>query len=142
MPKETINPDGDGFIVQVGWQHGGSMQVGIEGKAETLLRQLYGDDESLARIGDAAARLIQEVWQTQGGVALGSKVLDLIDHNRSAVTISATSVGPEPPETPTQVMLYASPAYRSVWSHLDRQGCNHLIRILRRARDATFGRDE
>lgn len=30
----------------------------------------------------------------------------------------------------------------SVWSHLDRRGCNDLIRHLRRARDAAFGVDQ
>ena len=29
-----------------------------------------------------------------------------------------------------------------LWSTLDRKGCNDLIRVLRRARDASFGRDE
>jgi len=29
-----------------------------------------------------------------------------------------------------------------LWADLDRQGCNDLIRILRRARDSAFGRDE
>lgn len=28
-----------------------------------------------------------------------------------------------------------------LWGHLDRDGANRLIRILRRARDATFGAD-
>jgi hypothetical protein len=29
-----------------------------------------------------------------------------------------------------------------LWSTLDRAGCNRLIRTLRKARDAAFGRDE
>ena len=29
-----------------------------------------------------------------------------------------------------------------LWSSLNRTGCNDLIRVLRRARDAAFGRDE
>ena len=29
-----------------------------------------------------------------------------------------------------------------LWSSLNRQGCNDLIRVLRRARDQAFGRDE
>ncbi len=29
-----------------------------------------------------------------------------------------------------------------LWSSLDRTGCNDLIRVLRRARDQAFGRDE
>jgi len=33
-------------------------------------------------------------------------------------------------------------AEEGLWADLDRQGCNDLIRILRRARDSAFGRDE
>lgn len=29
-----------------------------------------------------------------------------------------------------------------LWTDLDRKGCNDLIRVLRRARDSAFGRDE
>lgn len=29
-----------------------------------------------------------------------------------------------------------------LWTDLDRRGCNDLIRVLRRARDSAFGRDE
>lgn len=29
-----------------------------------------------------------------------------------------------------------------VWGTLDREGCNRMIRALRRARDQAFGRDE
>lgn len=32
--------------------------------------------------------------------------------------------------------------YAGVWSDLDRQGCNRLIKLLRHARDAAFGKDE
>jgi hypothetical protein len=45
------------------------------------------------------------------------------------------------PERPKQV-LEGYPAFRGVWGSLDRAGCNKLIRVLRRARDQAFGRDE
>lgn len=32
--------------------------------------------------------------------------------------------------------------YRGLFGTLDRNGVNHLIRVLRRARDQAFGRDE
>lgn len=32
--------------------------------------------------------------------------------------------------------------YAGLWSDLDRQGCNRLIKLLRHARDAAFGKDE
>ncbi len=34
------------------------------------------------------------------------------------------------------------PSYDSLWVTMTRQGINDLIRHLRRARDAAFGRDE
>lgn len=33
-------------------------------------------------------------------------------------------------------------AFTGLWATLDREGCNRLIRVLRRARDQAFGRDE
>ena len=43
-----------------------------------------------------------------------------------------------------QVSVHESPvsAEGGLCSSLDRQTCNALIRVLRRARDAAFGRDE
>lgn len=32
--------------------------------------------------------------------------------------------------------------FDSVWTSLDRQGCNDLIRLLRKARDSAFGSDQ
>jgi hypothetical protein len=32
--------------------------------------------------------------------------------------------------------------FTGLWGTLDRDGCNRLIRVLRRARDQTFGRDK
>jgi len=56
---------------------------------------------------------VQVGWQREGGVQVGVEPL---------VGNVATDAG--------------------LWSDLDRQGCNDLIRILRRARDSAFGRDE
>lgn len=35
-----------------------------------------------------------------------------------------------------------TPQFKSVWSNVDRQDINELIKFLRKARDAAFGRDE
>lgn len=71
MPRETIGrvTEGERYNVKVGWDHMGSVQVGV--------------DETPAVVGETGA-----------------------------------------------------------WVTLDRHGCNDLIRILRRARDAAFGRNE
>lgn len=73
MPRETIRSVDEEFLLKVGWDHLGSVQVGIA---------------------------------APGTLKLGDQHFD------------------------------------SLWSTLDRQGCNDLIRLLRRARDAAFGRDE
>ena len=36
----------------------------------------------------------------------------------------------------------SGPSYTGVWSTLNREGVNRLIRVLRRARDQAYGRDE
>lgn len=33
-------------------------------------------------------------------------------------------------------------AFTGLWGTLDRDGCNRLIKVVRQARDAAFGRDE
>lgn len=33
-------------------------------------------------------------------------------------------------------------AFTGLWGTLTREGCNQMIRVLRRARDQAFGRDE
>lgn len=35
----------------------------------------------------------------------------------------------------------AEPAAAALWMDLDRQRMNHLIRVLRRARDSAYGKD-
>lgn len=57
---------------------------------------------------------IEVGWSTAGGVQVG-------------LIASITIQGEE---------------FDSLWSHLDRRGCNDLIRHLRRARDAAFGADQ
>jgi hypothetical protein len=117
MPRELINPDGAGYVVRVGWDHVGSVQVGVEAEGErSLFWALLGHEpDALRTLGE----------QVRKGAALDyeddeSRARALLD------TLDTVSGG----------------GYRGVWSHLDRWGCNRLISVVRRARDAAFGRDE
>lgn len=44
--------------------------------------------------------------------------------------------------TPLPEGVTVAPTYDGLWVTMTRQGINDLIRHLRRARDAAFGRDE
>jgi hypothetical protein len=58
------------------------------------------------------------------------------------VTVDGSSL-PELVERFTQQEgVEASSVMQGLFGHLDRDGCNQLIKVLRRARDQAFGRDE
>lgn len=112
MPKERITGDGP-FVVKVGWDHHGSVQVGVEGEGErSLFWLLLGDTQTLTRLGEQVGELTGD-----NDEAVGRSLLNVID-------------------------VASGDNCSGVWSNLDRYGLNHLIRILRRARDQAFGKDE
>jgi len=122
MPKESISGDGR-YDVRVGWQNGCDMQIGVEEEAGfSLVTALYGDPETCRLIGLAVAAHC-EVGVVRGMdafMALGRDVLNIVEGSASSPNGS----------------------YTGVWVTLSRQGANRLIRVLRRARDAAYGRDE
>jgi hypothetical protein len=134
MPKETITDTAGSYDVRVGWRPDDHVQVGVETAAGySLLTMLYSDEDTLARVGRAAA---DHGWPQADDtdcdsdteraemVRIGREVLNLVE---------AADPAPDPNSTH---------GYTGVWSTLDRGGCNRLIRVLRRARDSAFGRDE
>jgi len=124
MPKETISTAGP-YNVRVGWNQGGSLQVGVEATGErSLFWTLLGDQEVLGKLGRGLAKLGAHSPSAAiaDDEAAGRALLDLLD------TVSQ-GAGP-------------NGSYQGIWSDLDRHDCNDLIRILRRARDAAHGRDE
>lgn len=136
MPKERIHGDDPGhqpFEVVVGWQRDMDVQVGIEVNSpqsseepDTLLKVLY--DHRLNHIGDAMRQFAltreNEALLNCGGRELGKKVLDIVEY------------GVTPGSPAVEV------AYTGVWWHPTRHGINSLIRLLRKARDTAFGKDE
>lgn len=128
MPKETVQDTAGLFDVRVGWDHVGSAQVGVEtADGRSLISALYGDKDALALIGQRVGELTPlapgatRVTSSEALAGYGRSILDVIE-------ASQTSPG--------------TAEYVGVWSTLDRGAINRLIRTLRRARDAAFGRDE
>jgi hypothetical protein len=142
MPRETVYSPDHVYDVQVGWQPGMSVQLGLETFGQrALVSQLYGSDETLERIGRAATA---KGWpqaghsfppgsdgERTGMIRIGRELLDLVEGSDA---LPSPPVEGEPWPHPT--------GYTSVWATLDRSGCNRLIKTVRRARDAAFGRDE
>ncbi len=63
-------------------------------------------------------------------------------NQHGSVQIGVGAVGSFAFTEPLPAGVTASGPYDDLWVTLGRQGCNDLIRKLRRARDAAFGRDE
>lgn len=113
MPRETISSCVDPYSAKVGWYPDREVQVGVERSDEgSMLWLLFND---LGALGAEVRKmgLVQYDDDEQRGRALLNS-LDVLSHNQ----------------------------YAGLWCTLDRQGCNRMIRILRKARDAAFGRDE
>lgn len=131
MPKETVQDTSGSFDVKVGWRPDGDVQVGVETAAgHSLVTKLYGDEMALDRIGRLVRELIlgdqplpmvegRKVYPTDSEV--GRQVLDIVEASQSS-----------PGET----------SYTAVWANLSRHAVNQLIRMLRKARESAYGRDE
>lgn len=113
MPRETIGSSVDPYCVKVGWATNQEVQVGVERADEgSMLWLLFNDHAALGEQVRKMANLKYDDDEHLGRELLNT--LDLLSFNQ----------------------------YAGLWSTLDRQGCNRLIRIVRKARDAAFGRDE
>lgn len=120
MPRESVTAvGGSEFSIHVGWSLNGSVQVATEmADGKSMFWQLLGSDAE--RLGAEVRKVVAEANEPGpkplGDNAIGENVLNAID--------------------------VIAPTYRGLWADLDRAGVNRLIRILRKARDAAFGRDE
>ena len=134
MPRETISDPNGSYDVRVGWHQDQGVQIGVadpEGRSLFWIMAVgtarTSDDLRLRRLGlqvtDALAK---------DGFVLGHEAdysPDEICGRVGAVVLDALD---------THVGL----TFESLWSDLDRTRCNRLIRLLRKARDSAFGRDE
>lgn len=152
MPKEVIHTDDD-FVASVGWSgrdNAGTLQLGVglvDGRS--LFWQLASIpngptsdvvDDALWQLGDRIARTFPGL-----DAQLCAGYNDVSPEKRRAARIEWASAmlnlldtaGDTPADSPRE-----SSGYSAVWATLDRDAVNRLIRVLRRARDQAYGRDE
>jgi hypothetical protein len=101
---------------KVGWNHSGAVQIGVEIEGQRSIFWTLVDAE---RLGGEVRK--HAALDFPDDADLGASILNTLD------TI-ADGGGP-------------NGSYAGVWSDLDRDACNRLIRTLRKARDAAFGAD-
>lgn len=126
MPKETVKAMVPPYDVKVGWSRDGDVQVGVEERdGRSLLWQIFGTPENRHRIlkglgemGLLHAEGIPVTPNAQGD-ELVNALFNLIESGEDCKY-----------------------TYAGVWATLDRTECNELIRLVRKARDQAFGRDE
>lgn len=130
MPKEivysagAVSDDEAGYHAKVGWSAERQVQIGVEANGARSLFWLLtgcdgdqpGRDDSLARLGDTIDAALAE-WEPANAYYRAQAILNALD-------------------------VYTNGQNTGVWLDLDRQGCNRLIRALRKARDSAYGRDE
>jgi hypothetical protein len=142
MPRETIKADSapsEGtladFDLSIGWDRDQElMQVAVLlPPGETILSRLYGDDRCRARIGEQFVQHMRE--------RPDEFLLSPYESNEQMLTEYARLGG---------LFLYWAQEARGwvgerdgLWFHLThRRTANRIIRLLKKARDAAFGRDE
>ena len=119
MPRETVTR-GD-FRVEVGWSPDTDVQLGLRTAAKVkggnhLITALY--DHKVAEIG-------------KGVVQVALRPFDPGDPNYEDIGARMLDV-----------IKTLAPSFDSIWTDLSREEINKLIKVLRRARDAAYGRDE
>jgi len=138
MPKERIfgNPSAM-FNPVVGWRPDGSVQLGVESSGGySLMDIFYGgveDYQSKEHQRQIQSRMV-EILVEKGMVKVPSSLRTDEEKDQfvretaravlDAVTGSATGMD------------------TGVWADLDRRMINDTIRVLRKARDSAYGRDE
>lgn len=119
MPKETIRVTDGANDVQVGWTRECDVQLGVEDSEGRSLFWKFGDTH-VEMIGSEVRRIVIDAENNNqrefNNQVMGENVLNMLD----------TVCFP----------------YSGVWSNLNRHQVNQLIKVLRRARDSAFGKDE
>lgn len=124
MPRETIitsrHPGDDNFNVKVGWNRDMDVQIGISESMDRSMWWVYGEKRK-EELGSEIEKIVIEARQ---GFPEGFDRSEDIAEN--VLNLFDTILG----------------SLDSMWSTLSRKDINDLIRVLRRARDSAFGRDE
>jgi hypothetical protein len=115
MPKETVHDEAQMYDVQVGWTRDRDVQIGVE----------TSDKKSIAN------HLIYPDVQKWIEAERAKFSEDRLNNKTVGKWLTDGEIG----------VAVLSARYTGLWSTLDREGCNQLIRLLRRARDQAFGAD-
>lgn len=123
MPRETIHtsrqPGDNSFDVKVGWIRDFDVQIGISEADDRSMWWVFTE----GRKDIIGAKLIEIV----------SKRIICEDINEEYVKVAEDALNMFDVECGT---------FDSLWATMSRQEVNQLIRVLRRARDSAFGKDE
>lgn len=122
MPKETIHtsnyPGDQSFDVKVGWTRNMDVQLGIAEADDRSMWWVYGEN-------------YKEI--------IGAEIRKIMVSDNESLTISEDrQLG----ESLLNMLDTVCGSFTSLWATMDRQEVNTLIRVLRRARDSAFGKDE
>lgn len=134
MPREHINAVSPPFYPIVGWGIGTDVQVatGVDGGRSIFWQLMEGQlgplGHKLIEVFDGWTKDIEERKKTQTSEATDEDAYYAAER-LAAATLNALDA--------TTIMTYDS-----LWATLDRSGVNEMIRVLRRARDQAFGKDE
>jgi hypothetical protein len=139
MPRETIrmkNSD-NVFDVKVGWTKDSYMQIGLE---ESL-------DRSLAWVlfENKAEKIGEEVLKAIAAGVLDSDdfTIKTMDGKLCINEITRPLTNEELGKTVLNILdVVTHGPVSGIWTTPSRHEVNDLIRVLRRARDSAFGRDE
>lgn len=153
MPKEIIAAAATvgegGYHLKVGWTRDRTVQVGMEGdEGRSIFWMLTGTADSDTPMTSDQFTMRERARQR--------RLAEIGAHVRAGVaSATGTELAFERAEDPGNREMDADIAVRvlnaldhhvgdpsSVWTDLDRTGCNNLIRSIRKARDAAYGRDE
>ena len=124
MPRETIrihSNEADIFDIKVGWTKDQYMQIGLEHfEHRSLISIFFNSDDAKKMLGREVRGLVLDAkadatqWDDK---ELGERILKMLENTTSG-------------------------SHPSIWTSPSRHEVNELIRLLRRARDSAFGRDE
>lgn len=138
MPKEFVESSDD-VRVAVGWSSEQGVQLGVTtpGERSVFWQFLTGDDHP----GDLSNRRLIELTQ---GVTDACDRYPVTDGSLDHLTeVQAESLIARGIAILNALDRQTNGPVGSLWfSFDDRRQVNHLIRLLRRARDSAFGRDE
>lgn len=124
MPRETIHtskyPGDRSFNVKVGWTRDLDVQIGVAEADERSMWWVFGENYTI-KLGELILNAVESsndinFTEEERMVVIGETVLNSLDSTCGS--------------------------FDSLWATMDRKEINELIRILRKARDSAFGRDE